>query len=86
MLEKDVVCNYCGIVQNHCNIKNDISELLDIFLIPDLSNIVIKYLECDNLECNNILHKNLSCCSYMCDCEDYDCSHFIVDLDRVVSV
>lgn len=89
MLEKGVVCNYCGIVQNYCNIKDNILKCLDHHLIPDLSNIVIKYLKCDNLECKNIIHKSVSCCNYMCECEEDDCTHFVrecsfVDLNRLV--
>jgi hypothetical protein len=89
-MEKGTLCNYCGIIESDCNIKNNILKSLNIYLINDLSNIVIKYLKCENVQCKNILHKSLLCCDYMCECEEYDCNHFIkecslgFDLNRLV--
>jgi len=68
-METGFVCNYCGIVENNCNLKDEILEILDIYLIPVLNNIIIKYLECN--DCLNIVHRSLLCCDYICECEDF---------------
>ena len=81
------VCNYCGIIENNCNIKNDILNILDIYLIQDISDIILNYIQCDF--CSNVLHKNMICCDYLCECEEYECSHYVsecycLDMDRLV--
>jgi len=73
-METGCVCNYCGIIENNCDLKNDIFNTLDFFFIPVLNNIIIEYLECK--DCLNIIHRNILCCDYMCECEDFECTHF----------
>lgn len=69
------VCDYCGIIKNNdCNIKNDILNILNNYLIPDINNIILNYCQCPF--CPNILHENMICCDYLCDCGDFECSNY----------
>lgn len=70
------VCNNCGIINKNCLIKNHILYQLDKYLILDLNKIIIQYLQCNT--CSNIIHKDIFCCDYMCNCKEYICGHFFL--------
>lgn len=74
---EDFVCRECGIIvstKNLCKLYSLITENLNNYLITDLINIVINFLKCPT--CKNILHNNVTCCNYMCNCDSRPCLHF----------
>jgi hypothetical protein len=75
MLKIGIICNNCGIVKNNCIYKNKIYNSLDLFFIPVINDIIINFLQCQ--ECSTIIHKLKECCEYMCECEDFECIHFL---------